>query len=492
MTNNIRYTERPYLPHEHPSLKDYIISTKQNINKIIKLYRNRTNFTVKDQQIKQLFNDENYDLQTGVNHLTNYFLDSFLAYSDHTFSKVYYPGIPSEQGVESDAIESAARIYPLLASYLRANISNGGHSRYQQIKNALHQGFLNATNINSKGYWGELSDYRQTICETADLSLSLWLTKEIIWQNYSAQEKQQIIQWLKQINHVQTVDNNWHLFVLLTQLVIKNLSGEDYICYERYQRITEFYVGEGWFRDGAKGNFDYYNSWGFHYGLFWLDQIDPTFDRTFIHQAATQFSTKFKLLFTPKGFAFFGRSIMYRLAAPCALISQMIQQQQANGEVKRIVATLLRFFILHGSIQHGTLTQGLFTQDRRLVDSYSGSGSALWSLRSIILLLYGAEAINFWQTEEQPLQIEKNDFTVEIEAINLKIIGHQQTQEVIALFKQNQYPDYPFTQAALQSQPRWQIYLEKFVGRAIRPKNNLIRKGVTTYSSKLNLFLPPK
>lgn len=485
--SNIRYTKRPYLPHEHPKWSDYYNYLKQNITKKI---RKKTSFTQFDQQIKQLCANENYDLKQLIEFLNFYFIRSFLHYSDFDFSRAYFNGYPSEQGVNSDSIEGAARSYPLLAAYIYNN-KNETTKFYQKIKQSLSTAFLSATNKTHKGYWGDLKDYQQTICETADFALALWLSKNNIWINYSTQEKTQIINWLKQINKVKTVDNNWHLFIILTQIIIQDLTGEVCLDQDRYTRIKEFYVGEGWFRDGAKGNFDYYNSWGFHYALFWIDQISPDFDRNFIHQASELFSEKFKYLFSPCGFSFFGRSIIYRFAAPTGLICNMIQKGQADGQVKRIISTLLHFLIQKNSIKNGNFTQGLFDTDRRLLDSYSGSASALWSLRPFILLLYGAEKINFWSTPEKLLPIEINDFELDITPINLHIIGYKTTQEVIAIFKQNDYPYAKFTQAALLPQNIKEIFLECLFGCSFRPKNNLLRKGVTCYSSKLTLYLKP-
>ncbi len=488
----IRFNERPYLAHEHPRLRDYWRAFKERLQRSLKrkaLFGNTDPLI--DKQLKRAFTKDSTFSQEKFELLVSYFIRSFLHYANDGYARADYHGYPSEQGMVSDSIEGAARSYPLLAAYLHYQ-THSSEPLFIQIRERLAQGFLNATNPQHSGYWGDLASFQQTICETADFALALWLSKKWIWQQYNDEQQQQILTWLRQINQVQTVDNNWHLFVLLVQFVVKNLSGIDEICHERYQRIKEFYVGEGWFRDGEKGNFDYYNSWSFHYGLFWLDQIDPNFDRTFIQQSAVQFCDKFHYLFAPQGFAFFGRSLPYRFAAPSALISTMIQQGKTDGRGKRIFSTLTQFFIQHQAIQQGNVTQGLFQADRRLVDPYSGAASGLWSLRPLILLLYGSQQIDFWQTEEQPLAIEQQDYDISIPAINLRIIGTQATQEIVALFQHQQYPNAPFSQACLQRQNILKRGLEWLCGRSTRGKNNLLRKGVISFSSKLSLYLADK
>ncbi len=265
---------------------------------------------------------------------------------------------------------------------------------------------------------------------------------------------------------------------MLTQQVVLALSGKGENSEQRYARVKEFYVGEGWFRDGANGNFDYYNSWAFHYLLFWIDRINPDFDHQFITQSCAEFAKTFRYFFTPCGFPFFGRSISYRLAAPVALMANAIQSGRADGQLKRIISTLTHFFILHGAVQHGVITRGLFQADRRLMDGYSGSGSSLWSLRTLILMLYSGTECGLWDTDEAPLEIETASFDFTIDAISARVTGIKETQEVIVTFAHDQYPDVPFKDGKLIMQGWWPIVLESVSGRSTRPKNNLLRKGL--------------
>ncbi len=78
------------------------------------------------------------------------------------------------------------------------------------IKNA----FLHGTDPAHKGYWGRLENYDQKICESADLALTLWLSREWVWDKLDNSEQQRIIEWFEQVNHCDIVDNNWHLFPL--------------------------------------------------------------------------------------------------------------------------------------------------------------------------------------------------------------------------------------------------------------------------------------
>ena len=50
---------------------------------------------------------------------------------------------------------------------------------------------------------------------------------------------------------------------------------------QHYARFKEFYRGDGWFSDGPDDTYDYYNAWAIHYQLYWLQQVDPDWDRDF-------------------------------------------------------------------------------------------------------------------------------------------------------------------------------------------------------------------
>ncbi len=90
--------------------------------------------------------------------------------------------------------------------------------------------------------------------------------------------------------------------------------------------------------------------------------------------------------------------------------------------------------LVRGAFQHGAPTQGVFVDDPRLVDNYSGPASSFWSLRALNIALFSGARSGLWQTDEAPLEIEKGDFSFEIPAIEASIIGTFKTKEVVAIF----------------------------------------------------------
>ncbi|EMI1448440.1 DUF2264 domain-containing protein [Proteus mirabilis] len=480
----------PKLPYEHPDVKIYQRLFKENI--IRRLVR-KSAYHRHDNAIADFFKDETHSLFSLCERLTQYITEAFHHYQVWGYSHAYYPGSPGQQTVRTDALEGVSRVLPLLAAWTvnsKKSTLLGLNQQIYHLPSMIKQSFIHGTDPLHKGYWGKLENYDQRICEASDLALTLWISREWVWDTLSSEIKQQIINWFEQVNHCEIVDNNWHFFPLTVQFVIKALTGKDTIAHWRYERLKEFYVGDGWFRDGAKGNYDYYNAWGFYYSLYWLAQIDPQFDHDFITQSLNNFNQHYLYFITPKGIPFFGRSACYRLAVSAPLLAGVDLQCPfvKVGEAKRAFESSLRYFISQGALKNGAPTQGLFNHDARLVDNYSGPASSFWSLRAVIIALYCADRINLWQAPSLPLPIEKNDFRFEIPAIQASIIGVKATQEVSVIFREDYTQQQSPLTRRLEKQTRVQKITETVIGQSRRPKNNLLRKGVTSYSSKMTHF----
>src|SRR5690606_28227203 len=119
--------------------------------------------------------------------------------------------------------------------------------------------------------------------------------------------------------------------------------------YQTYK--NQHYIGEGWFDDPPKG-IDYYNAWSIHYSLFWLDQIDPTFDRDFIRKSHSEFIKFYKFFFSENGFPIMGRSVCYRLAAPAPIVTSSLiaASEIPKGLALRILDATWIHFVEHNSL----------------------------------------------------------------------------------------------------------------------------------------------
>ncbi len=62
------------------------------------------------------------------------------------------------------------------------------------------------------------------------------------------------------------------------------------------------------------------------------------------------------------------------------------------------------------------------------------------------------------------------------------------TQEVSVIFREDYTQQQSPLTRRLEKQTRVQKITETVIGQSRRPKNNLLRKGVTSYSSKMTHF----
>lgn len=490
---HIQGEDRPKIPYEHPDFKMYIQLFKARLER---LKMKASKYDKHDFDLVDFFRSGNQSLENECDYLVRYVAEAFVHYGVWDNTHAYYPGRPSQQSARTDAMEGVSRVLPTLAAWLsreKGTVISGLNGEKIDIAQILSRSFLAGTDPAHPGYWGDLHDYDQKICESADLALALWLSRKYVWEKMTQAQQTQITQWFKQVNTCKTVDNNWHLFPLTVQFVLKALNGEDNIDIAKYQRIKDFYVGGGWFRDGAKGNYDYYNAWGFHYSLYWLDKICPEFDPDFIHTSLDEFVHQYRYFFTPEGLPFFGRSACYRLAASAPLLMAASQTQPEKravslGQAKRAFKTNLEYFISNGAMCYGAPTQGLFGDDARLTDNYSGPASSFWSLRALNVALFCADSCNLWNAQEQPLPVEEGDFSIFVPQINAQIMGVFETKEIMVMFKNEYTPLQSPLSRRFEPQSMFHQCLESLLGRAQRPKNNLLRKGVTCYTSKMSHF----
>lgn len=361
--------------------------------------------------------------------LAAYFVDGFLAYASKEGGRASYPGLKSTNLHGADEIEGFSRMAPLLAALTCEPGSNAlalPSGSVVDVGGILARGLTAGTSPTSCDYWGRIVDGDQRIVEAADIALAIWIARDTVWRRLPRETRACVVEWLSGVNDRRTVDNNWHLFVAQVNAILKDLGErhrEDEIT-PRLARIGDFHLGDGWFRDGADGEIDYYNAWGFHYHLLWLMRIDPALGAD-LAQPMRRFAQQYIHLFGPNGFPAMGRSICYRLAATAPLV-----QQSANPnppvearQARRALDLTWRFFLANGAVRRGRITQGYCGDDPRVLQDYSGPASSLWSLRSLVAALSIPEDHPFWSETPAPLPVETSDFDVGFAACGLRAVG---------------------------------------------------------------------
>jgi hypothetical protein len=418
-----------------------------------------------------------------------YFARGFVQHQSPDFGRVQYCGAGSVNSFAVNGLEGFARTAPLLAAWLYSGrdtvLTGPPDGRGVDLVNVLKRGILSGVDPHSPDYWGAIADNDQRIVEAADVARTLWLTKAVIWDHLSADEKLLIARWLLPATKAATPQNNWILFPIVVDLVLVDLNAPGVerdlaaSAHREFAGYKRFYLESGWFVDGSNG-VDFYNSWGITYDLYWLHQIDTTFETEFITKAMSDSAALTLHLISPHGIPIMGRSICYRTAVPVPILAADFSgsADAARGRALHALDAVWRYFVGRGAIRDGALTQGYFAEDMRFLDDYSGGGSCQWGLRSLVLAFMHGPADHFWSDPPALLPVESSDYRIDYPKLGWIVAGHAEsgeiTVEIPANTRENIRPD-PYTEL--------DRIRESIRRRPFRPRNHDIKYRSRVYSS---------
>lgn len=458
------------------------------LNADIHLYTSPTDKqSIDDQVITASYLNAPAESIQRLSILNAYFRSGFMQYKTKSCSYVNYPGYGSILGFRVSGIEGFARTGVLIASQVFSNLkANTLSDNDKEVIDCLKRGILNGTTPGSIDYWGDIKDYDQRVVESADIARILWLTKPIIWDTFSSSQREQVAQYLLQVNHVKLPQNNWLLFPVVVNTVLSNMGasvGADPMA--NYFIFKKFYLSDGWFFDAPHG-VDYYNTWGITYDLFWIHFLNDSFDKTFITSAINDSAKLTEHLISPVGIPMMGRSVCYRMGVPSPILANSLLSSDLStqGKAKHGLFLVLDHFVSRGVLTEGTVTQGFYKNDKRFLDIYSGPGSCHWSLRPLVLANLHTESSSFWTNPSQRLPIENYDFSLNKPALGWIINGDKATQK-ITITVPNNNPSSSIDVIEYSSKH----FIKDFIGLRIhRPDNDQIKYGQNAYNTD-NKFL---
>lgn len=415
-----------------------------------------------------------------------YFLEGFQRYRRGDGSAAEYPGLPSSHGPSIDAMEGFTRFAPLAAAWIGSGrpseVVLPSGERVDLVA-LVRNGIIAGTNPASQSFWGGIVDYDQRLCEAADVAVALWLTRQRIWKVLSTAERSRIAAWLRQGTGRRVADNNWHLLVVVITVVLRDLGEPSDLLSAtlHYQRFRTFYRGDGWFSDGPDGVFDFYNAWAIHYELWWISEIDRSWDPQFIAASRDAFLKTYRSIIARDGVPILGRSVCYRgaVAAPLVLGAAGGSAMVTPGEARRAMDLTWQAFIQKGVLDRGGVSQGYCGADPRVLDNYSGPASCLWSLRSLVAAYTLPTDAAFWQSPPEPLPIDRGDFRLVLGAPKWEVLGdHEKGSVTIHLAD-----GLPPGQTGLRGENVLERLKTLLVGRPHRPANVGAKYKRGVYSS---------
>lgn len=289
-----------------------------------------------------------------------------------------------------------------------------GGGEEPNFEKLYHVGFAAGANPNSPAYWDADGEVNQRYVEMAAIALGLLLTPEKLWHPLAQSEKDNLAVWLGKINTIDLSaypDCNWWFFVVLVNLALQRLglAHSPQTVEHAFGQLESFYLGGGWYKDGAGARRDYYVPFAIHfYSLLYcalVEKEDPERCKKF-RRRAEAFAQDFLYWFDDSGRALpYGRSLAYRFAQAAFWSAYVFTGLNTVPlpVVKGILSRHLQQWLRHPiADRNGVLTIGYHYPNLNMAENYNAPGSPYWALK-VFLLLALPDNHPFWLVKPQAM-----------------------------------------------------------------------------------------
>lgn len=318
-------------------------------------------------------------------------------------------------------LEAFGRLIAGMAPWLALPEDNTSESKLREkYKQQVLAGIAHGANPNSPDYFSWDSG-AQPLVDAAFLAHALLRAPEALWFPLKEETKQQVIHEFKKLRRVKPNESNWLLFAAIVESFLMSIDEQyepERIDYA-FSRFEDWYIGDGWYSDGEKFSFDYYN--GYVIQSMLLDSIAVNVEKGRILPEEYDITLKRmqrhgeqqERMISPEGtYAVYGRSATYRTGAFQTLAQlawmEKLPESLTPAQVRSaLTAVKKNVFIDSTFTKEGWLTLGLVgdLQDG-MADSYSNTGSMY--LTSLSFLPLGLPASHeFWTAPAEEWTMKK-------------------------------------------------------------------------------------
>lgn len=264
-----------------------------------------------------------------------------------------------------------------------------------ELQNNYLTGLINGTDPKNAEYFGDCRERDQRFVEMAAIAYAMLLCPDKLWEPLTDAQKNALAAWLSQINGKEVCDSNWIFFRVLVNLAFYRRGRHEFDA-ERLNkdllRIDDFYISDGWYSDGVKGQKDYYVSFAIHFYSLVYAKFAEDFDseRAKIYrERANVFAKTFIYWFADDGEALpYGRSLTYRFAQ-IAFWSACIFADVKPFEtdvIKGIITRNLQKWADSNMFDDAhILSVGYKYSNLLMAEHYNAYGSPYWSLKAFII-----------------------------------------------------------------------------------------------------------
>ena len=312
-----------------------------------------------------------------------------------------------------------AGIAPWLA--LPSDGSSEGKLREKFLKQAL-LGIQNGVNPDSPDYFAWRDNSKQTLVDAAHLALGFLRAPKALWVPLPEETKKQVIAEFMHIRWIVPNESNWLLFASMTETFLFSVGVEperqkiDHAI-EKFDK--DWYVGDGWYSDGARFSFDYYNGYVIHCMLVETlkhnAKVSADYEEKYkrAYKRMQRYAEHQERMISPEGYyPVIGRSSTYRNGGfqPLAAVAldKKLPETLKPGQVRAAMTAMLKKIYVHDIYdKYGWLVLGLTSAKQgNIADSYTNTGSLYEASLSFIALGL-PESDEFWSSKPEPWTSQK-------------------------------------------------------------------------------------
>ncbi|MFZ6768505.1 DUF2264 domain-containing protein [Undibacterium sp. Di26W] len=257
----------------------------------------------------------------------------------------------------------------------------------------------------------------QALVDSAYFTNALMRAPKALWEPLDSITKQRIISEIKGLRRIEPPYINWMLFAAMNEAWLMSI-GEEYDPMRMnvaIRKINEWYIGDGWIKDGEAFHFDYYNSFVMYPMLYEVLEVLVKFKGPFWNakpadlqaqalKRMQRYSEHLERFISPEGtYPPIGRSLTYRTAAfqPLGLLAwrKQLPTSLPEGQVRAAMQAVHKAIWTEPSnfTSDGFLTIGFVGHQPELGDWYSNNGS-MYLASEGFLALGLPESDSYWTT----------------------------------------------------------------------------------------------
>ena len=304
-------------------------------------------------------------------------------------------------------MECFARLIAGMAPWLALPDSDSAEGRARKrLQQQALQSYANAVDPKNPDYllW---EGHGQALVDSAYFTNGLMRAPKTLWEPLDAATKQRIVKEIKGLRRIDPPYINWLLFAAMNEAWLLSVGEENdpMRMNTAIRKINEWYMGDGWIKDGQDAfHFDYYSSFVMypmlleilevmeqHKAPFW--NAKPADLRAQALKRMQRYCEHLERFISPQGtFPPIGRSLTYRTAAfqPLALLAlrKQLPASLPEGQVRAAMQSVHEAIWTAPSnfTKDGYLTIGFAGHQPELGDWYSNNGSMYIASESFLPL----------------------------------------------------------------------------------------------------------